>query len=174
MYKVCGVEGCFGSDSAAAVEQAILDGVDVINFSICGGTDPFTDPVELAFLDAYAAGVFVSASAGNDGPGAGTADHLVAVGHHGRRLDPDACVRLDPDARRRRRDTLTLTGSSITDGRRDRLPVVLSSAAPYSNPLATHAAAAGHVHGQDRRLPARRQRAASRRASTSCRAAPPG
>ena len=40
----------------------------VINFSISGGTDPFTDPVELAFLDAYAAGVFVAASAGNAGP----------------------------------------------------------------------------------------------------------
>ena len=33
-YKVCGAEGCFGSDSAAAVRQAILDGVKVINFSI--------------------------------------------------------------------------------------------------------------------------------------------
>ena len=32
-------------------------------------------PVELAFLDAYAAGVFVSASAGNDGPGPATNDH---------------------------------------------------------------------------------------------------
>ena len=73
---MCGTEGCFASDSAAAVEQAILDGVDVINFSISGGTNPFTDPVELAFLDAYAAGVFVAASAGNDGPGAGTANHL--------------------------------------------------------------------------------------------------
>jgi subtilisin family serine protease len=31
-YRVCGLTGCFGSDSAAAVEQAILDGVDVINF----------------------------------------------------------------------------------------------------------------------------------------------
>ena len=42
MYKVCGDEGCFGSDSAAAVEQAILDDVDVINFSIGGGTDPYS------------------------------------------------------------------------------------------------------------------------------------
>jgi Subtilase family/Fibronectin type-III domain len=75
-YKVCGPQGCFGVDSAAAVQQAILDGVDVINFSISGGTNPFTDPAELAFLDAYAAGVFVSASAGNEGPGAGTANHL--------------------------------------------------------------------------------------------------
>ena len=75
-YKVCGPAGCFSSDSSAAVAQAILDGVDVINYSISGGTDPSTDPVELAFLDAYAAGVFVAASAGNDGPGASTANHL--------------------------------------------------------------------------------------------------
>ena len=49
--------------------QAILDGVDVINFSISGGANPFTDPVELAFLDAYKAGITVAASAGNSGPG---------------------------------------------------------------------------------------------------------
>ncbi|WP_370328096.1 S8 family serine peptidase, partial [Euzebya sp.] len=76
VYKVCGPQGCFGSDSAAAVAAAIEDDVDVINFSISGGTNPYTDPVELAFLDAYAAGVFVAASAGNDGPGAGTVNHV--------------------------------------------------------------------------------------------------
>ncbi|HEX6685359.1 MAG TPA: S8 family serine peptidase [Candidatus Limnocylindrales bacterium] len=76
VYKVCGMRGCMSSDSAMAVAQAIRDGVDVINFSISGGTDPFTDPVEMAFLDAYAAGVFVAASAGNAGPGAGTVNHL--------------------------------------------------------------------------------------------------
>ena len=71
VYKVCGIDGLLPAPTpSAAVEQAILDGVDVINFSISGGSNPFTDPVELAFLDAYAAGVFVAASAGNDGPGA--------------------------------------------------------------------------------------------------------
>ena len=74
-YKVCGFEGCFASDSAAAVQQAILDGVHVINFSVSGGANPFSDAVELAFLDAYNAGVFVAASAGNDGPGPNTTDH---------------------------------------------------------------------------------------------------
>ncbi|GHJ46470.1 peptidase S8 [Catellatospora sp. TT07R-123] len=76
VYKVCGAQGCMSSDSAAAVAQAVRDGVDVINFSVSGGTDPFTDPVEMAFLDAYAAGVFVAASAGNSGPTAGTVNHL--------------------------------------------------------------------------------------------------
>ncbi len=74
-YRICLEQGCFSSDSVAAVQQAIKDGVDVINFSISGGANAYTDPVELAFLDATAAGISVNASAGNSGPGAGTADH---------------------------------------------------------------------------------------------------
>jgi methyl coenzyme M reductase beta subunit len=74
-YKVCGDDGCFGSDSAAAIQKAIQDGVNVINFSISGGANPYSDAVELAFLDAYSAGVFVSASAGNAGPSSDTTDH---------------------------------------------------------------------------------------------------
>ena len=97
------LEGCFGSDSAAAVAQAILDGVNVINFSISGGAEPYSDPVELAFLDAYDAGVLVAASAGNGGPGAGDDRPPRPVGDHGRRLDPDPRVPVDPDAVRRRR-----------------------------------------------------------------------
>ena len=75
MYRVCDADGCYSSDSVAAVEQAIMDGVDVINFSISGGANAYSDPVELAFLDAYAAGILVNASAGNSGPGAATSDH---------------------------------------------------------------------------------------------------
>jgi subtilisin family serine protease len=75
MYRVCLDQGCFESDSMDAVEQAIEDGVDVINFSISGGASPYSDPVELAFLEAYDAGILVNASAGNAGPGPATADH---------------------------------------------------------------------------------------------------
>ena len=74
-YRVCLAQGCFSSDSVAAVQQAILDGVNVINFSISGGAQPYSDPVELAFLDAVNAGISVNASAGNSGPGAATSDH---------------------------------------------------------------------------------------------------
>ncbi len=82
-YKVCwtgkvGVadDGCFNSDSAAAIDQAVADGVDVINYSIGGGSEsPVLDEVELAFLFAAAAGVYNAASAGNSGPGASTLDH---------------------------------------------------------------------------------------------------
>lgn len=75
-YKVCwtdgvsGRNGCATSNSVAAVEQAVKDGVNVLNFSIGpnagGGT--FNDPTEVAFLGASSAGVFVAASAGNGGP----------------------------------------------------------------------------------------------------------
>jgi subtilisin family serine protease len=74
-YKVCGNAGCFSSDSAAAINQAVAHGVDVLNFSISGGTNPYTDVVSQAFLGAYEAGVFTAASAGNSGPGADTVAH---------------------------------------------------------------------------------------------------
>ncbi|WP_053202361.1 S8 family serine peptidase [Jiangella muralis] len=80
-YKVCWQDddentgGCYPSDSVAAIDQAILDGVDVINYSISGATDTLVDPVELAFLSAASANVFVSASAGNSGPGESTVAH---------------------------------------------------------------------------------------------------
>ncbi len=92
-YKVCwGGEagGCFNSDSVAAIDQAVADGVDVINYSISGSLTRFLDPVEQAFLFAADAGVFVAASAGNSGPGASTVAHnspwltTVAAGTHDR------------------------------------------------------------------------------------------
>ena len=66
---------CAGEDSVAAIQQAIVDGVDVLNYSISGGEYPYQDPVELAFLEATAAGIVVSASAGNSGPDAETVAH---------------------------------------------------------------------------------------------------
>ncbi|WP_051433349.1 S8 family serine peptidase [Promicromonospora kroppenstedtii] len=65
----------YPSDIVAAVDQAVADGVDVINFSVSGTLTDFLDPTELAFLAAAQAGVFVSASAGNSGPTAGTVAH---------------------------------------------------------------------------------------------------
>jgi hypothetical protein len=73
-YKVCWQApgapsaGCQFSDSAAATEQAILDGVDILTFSV-GTAYSFVDPQDFAFLLATDAGIFVSRSAGNEGPG---------------------------------------------------------------------------------------------------------
>jgi hypothetical protein len=71
-YKVCN-PSCPGTASIAAVNSAINnDMVDVLNYSISGSDSPWTDPVDLAFLDASNAGIYVSASAGNSGPGPST------------------------------------------------------------------------------------------------------
>ena len=78
VYKVCwngDAGGCATIDSMNAIEDAINDGVDVLNFSIGGATSTNNDPVSLAFFDAAAAGVFVSTSAGNSGPTPSTVNH---------------------------------------------------------------------------------------------------
>jgi hypothetical protein len=85
VYKVCWSgpdpsvrtdDGCATSDLLAAIDQAVTDGVDVINYSIGGGAAQTTvSPTDQAFLGAAAAGVFVSASAGNSGPAASTLDN---------------------------------------------------------------------------------------------------
>ncbi len=146
VYRVCGPQGCFASDAAAAVEQAVADGVDVINYSISGGTSPFTDPVELAFLDAYAAGVFVSASAGNSGPGAGTTNHVapwtttVAASTQVREFATTLTLTAGDGA------TLELVGTSITAGAGP-APVVMAADAPYGDSLCQEPAPEGIFEG---------------------------
>ena len=73
-YDVC-VSTCATANLLAAVNQAVADGVDVINYSISGGQSPYIDPIAQAFLVANEAGVFVSAAAGNNGPHASTLSH---------------------------------------------------------------------------------------------------
>ena len=80
-YKVCFSDldpdtgDCYTSSTLSAIDDAIADGVDVINYSISGATRTVVDAVEYAFLGAAAAGVFVATSAGNSGPGASTVAH---------------------------------------------------------------------------------------------------
>ncbi|HXH57580.1 S8 family serine peptidase [Iamia sp.] len=126
-YKVCGALGCYTSDTTAAVEAAILDGVDVINYSISGGVDPFADPTELAFLDAYAAGIYVATSAGNSGPTAATANHLspwvtsVAASTQTREFGSTLTLTADGGA------TFTAEGVSIGSGLTGDAPVELAT-----------------------------------------------
>lgn len=60
---------CYSGDSVKAIDDAVKDGVNVINFSISGSQTSVNDIVEQAFYRASLAGVFVAASAGNSGPG---------------------------------------------------------------------------------------------------------
>lgn len=83
IYKSCWAgpdpsdDGCATADTVAALDQAVADGVDVVNYSVSGSSRR-DDTVERAFLGAASAGVFVATSAGNGGhaprvPGRGAA-----------------------------------------------------------------------------------------------------
>lgn len=95
-FDVCVPEepngACYGDATVMAVDDAIANGVDVINYSISGGANPYSDAVELAFLAATEAGIFVSTSAGNSGDTTGESSvahrspwvSTVAAASHGR------------------------------------------------------------------------------------------
>jgi hypothetical protein len=144
-YRVCLSEGCFGSDSIAAIQQAIADGVNVINYSISGGNTPYTDPVELAFLDAFNAGISVNASAGNEGPGPATVAHaspwVTSVGAStSDRFFVSTLHLTDGTA------TFDKDGVTITDGLTSK-PVVLSTSwgSPLCDTVPPPGAATGKV-----------------------------
>jgi subtilisin family serine protease len=71
VYKALGELGGYGSDLALAIDVAVSDGVDVINYSI-GSSSFAIGPDDVAFLFATLAGVHVATSNGNSGPGAAT------------------------------------------------------------------------------------------------------
>jgi subtilisin family serine protease len=79
VYKGCSTETCDGTALLASINQAVVDGVDVISYSIgTGPIDPWhtigipdTEDSE-AMLGAREAGIVVVAAAGNDGPLEGT------------------------------------------------------------------------------------------------------
>lgn len=81
VYDACYTTGdgrgsCLYPSLVAAVNQAVADGiVDVVNYSIAGGEDPWNEDPSRAFLDAVDAGIFVATSAGNSGPSAGSTGH---------------------------------------------------------------------------------------------------
>jgi len=149
-YKACGPRGCLGASLTAAIDQAVADMVDVINYSIGGGaSDPWNDSDSEAFLGARDAGVFVSASAGNSGPGAETigspanAPWLLSVGAstHNRALKNSVTSmsggRTTPPP--------TLNGKSFTSGYG---PAAIVHAADYGDQLCGAPFAPGTFKGQ--------------------------
>jgi uncharacterized repeat protein (TIGR01451 family) len=125
-YDVC-VDDCPGSALLAAVEQVLIDagnlphGIAALNYSISGGGNPYNDPVELGFLAAVDAGVYVSASAGNAGPGASTVAHLgpwvstTAASTHDRSY-PKMLVDLSSDGNGKRGKPRNLYGRGARTG----------------------------------------------------------
>ncbi|MBY0241074.1 MAG: S8 family serine peptidase [Burkholderiaceae bacterium] len=153
-YKVCwsyldpaaddgsGVSNsCFTSDSVKAIETAVKDGVDVINFSISGSQTNVMDTVELAFFNAANAGVFVAASAGNSGP-ANSVAHIspwlttVAASTHNRFMGASVTI---PGAG-------TYNGASYNQTQLSGVPTVLArhvANVPYANMSTEDKAAVG-------------------------------
>uniref|UniRef100_A0A0E0LF75 Subtilisin-like protease n=1 Tax=Oryza punctata TaxID=4537 RepID=A0A0E0LF75_ORYPU len=75
VYKVLyRLFGGYVSDVVAAIDQAVQDGVDVLNLSVGPNSPPtatrttFLNPFDAALLSAVKAGVFVAQAAGNGGP----------------------------------------------------------------------------------------------------------
>ena len=150
-YKALGPQGGFDSDLVAAIEQAVLDGANVINYSIGPSTpqSAYTSADDLAFLDAYDAGVFVSASAGNSGPGAQTVSHngpwetTVGASTLQRAFESTATI-VAPGGT----PTLTITGDSIMPGISSATPVVNASSVSGYSSLCNTPAAPGSFTGE--------------------------
>lgn len=65
-------------DIVAAIDDAVADGVDIINYSIGGGVEPnAAEPTLMAFEGAAEAGIFTATSASNAGPDAETVEKAV-------------------------------------------------------------------------------------------------
>jgi subtilisin family serine protease len=68
----------YNAEGIAALEDIVADGADVLNCSWGGGPTSVGgefDALDTALINAADAGIFVSMSAGNAGPGGGTTDH---------------------------------------------------------------------------------------------------
>ena len=77
VYKICWEDGCYDSDIAAAFEEAVKDGVDVISLSVGGSVVPYyEDSIAIGAFGAMKSGIFVSCSAGNSGPMAMSASNI--------------------------------------------------------------------------------------------------
>src|SRR5438045_5320464 len=61
-------------DIAQAIEDAVKDGMDVINMSLGGGINGFQDQLTVASNRAANAGMMVALAAGNSGPGVNTVE----------------------------------------------------------------------------------------------------
>lgn len=77
-YKACWLKpgavraSCSTSDLVQAIDDAVADGVDIINYSVGNLEAGLDAPDDIALLNALEASVFSVVAAGNDGPGRAT------------------------------------------------------------------------------------------------------
>ncbi|XP_010269647.1 PREDICTED: subtilisin-like protease SBT1.5 [Nelumbo nucifera] len=113
VYKVCWDMGCFDSDILSALDKAVEDGVNVISLSLGGAVLPYhQDPIAIGAFGAMEKGVFVSASAGNNGPETTTVTNVapwittIGAGTIDRRFPADLLLENGP----------VITGASLYSG----------------------------------------------------------
>jgi uncharacterized repeat protein (TIGR01451 family) len=148
-YDVCTEDGCPNSATSAAKDQAIADGVDVINYSIGGGPgNPWTGTGAQEWLVVRDAGIFVATSAGNSGPDAetigspGNSPWMLTVGasSHNRVLINKLIVISDTTV-------ITIEGEGLTGGYGP-APIVYAGTISPTNPGCDLAFAPGTFSGE--------------------------
>jgi len=78
VYKACWLRpgdqraSCNTSDLANAIDAAVADGVDIINYSVGSSLQRLTAPDDMALMSATKAGILTVVAAGNEGPNLGT------------------------------------------------------------------------------------------------------
>jgi subtilisin family serine protease len=78
VYKACWLRpgdtraSCNTSDLANAIDSAVADGVDIINYSVGSSMLQIAAPDDIALMNATKAGVLAVVAAGNEGPNLGT------------------------------------------------------------------------------------------------------
>lgn len=78
VYKACWLRpfqtraSCNTSDLARAIDAAVADGVDIINYSIGNSMREITAPDDIALMAAAKAGIVAIVAAGNEGPNLAT------------------------------------------------------------------------------------------------------
>ncbi|MCH9694970.1 MAG: S8 family serine peptidase [Gammaproteobacteria bacterium] len=78
VYKACWLRpqqtraSCNTSDLVNAIDAAVADGVDIINYSVGSSMRDTTAPDDIALMDAAKAGVLSIVAAGNEGPNLAT------------------------------------------------------------------------------------------------------
>jgi subtilisin family serine protease len=138
-YDTCFANGAEGAcppvSTLKALDQALIDGVDVVNYSISTSTaSPWRDSTMLAFKSLREAGIVAAVSAGNEGPGVSTTKAMapwvmaVAASTHGRffanSLSDMSGGATAPPA--------TMTGGGMTGGS-DTLPIVYAGRGDFIN-----------------------------------------
>lgn len=146
IYKACWREAsgqqnasCLTSGLLAALQDAVLDGADVINNSWGGGPggDPYASPFRAAIANAVAAGVTVVFAAGNDGPDARTIACPGCVA--------DAVTVGSTTTDRIHANRLDVTGPGIPPGHLVDRPLLASAEGPLSADLSAVVLWAGRL-----------------------------